>query len=77
MPSVISAVGKDATPPLEPALATASELLTSIVDETAYVGEVYSLGYEDALVQIHDFHRQEVGGKPLFVSVFLSFVASC
>src|SRR5437588_11665177 len=30
----------------------------------AYVGEVYSLGYEEALVQIHDFHRREVGGIP-------------
>ena len=45
-------------------LATASDLLTTIVDENAYVGEVYSLGYEDALVQIHDFHRKRVGGIP-------------
>lgn len=64
MPSVISAVANEAAAPLEPALATASDLLTSAVDEKAYVGEVYSLGYEDALVQIHDFHRQEVGGIP-------------
>jgi hypothetical protein len=56
---------KEATAaPLESALANASDLLTSIVDEKAYVGEVYSLGYEDALVQIHDFHRREVGGIP-------------
>src|SRR5436305_8970496 len=65
MASVISALGKEAAIPLlEPALATASDLLTSVVEEKAYVGEVYSLGYEDALVQIHDFHRQEVGGIP-------------
>src|SRR5437870_12268831 len=65
MPSVISAVGKEvAATPLEPALATASDLLATIVEENAYVGEVYSLGYEDALVQIHDFHRQQVGGIP-------------
>jgi hypothetical protein len=64
MPSVISAIGKEAATPLLPALATASELLTSIVEENAYVGEVYSLGYEEALVQIHDFHRQKVGGIP-------------
>ena len=51
---------------LESALANASDLLTSIVDEKAYVGEVYLLGYEDALVQIHDFHRREVGGIPAF-----------
>lgn len=65
MPSVISALGKDAAATsLEPALATASGFLTSIVEENAYVGEVYSLGYDDALVQIHDFHRQQVGGIP-------------
>lgn len=29
-----------------------------------YVGEVYSISYETALVQIHDFHRQGVGGIP-------------
>jgi hypothetical protein len=65
MPSVIAVVGKEAAAtPLEPALASASDALSSIVDEKAYVGEVYSLGYEDALVQIHDFHRQQVGGIP-------------
>ena len=65
MPSVISAIGKEAAAaPLEPTLADASGILTAIVDEKAYVGEVYSLGYEDALVQIHDFHRQQVGGIP-------------
>src|SRR5436190_12894322 len=65
MASVISAVAKQAAAiPLEPGLAVASDLLTSIVEENAYVGEVYSLGYEDALVQIHDFHRQQIGGIP-------------
>src|SRR6267378_843199 len=65
MTSVISALAKEAaSTSLEPALATASDLLTSIVEEKAYVGEVYSLGYEEALVQIHDFHRQKVGGIP-------------
>src|SRR5436853_7082292 len=38
--------------------------LSSLVEGGAYVGEVYSIGYEDALVQIHDFHRQQVGGIP-------------
>ena len=65
MPSVVAALGKKAAnTPLEPNLAAASTLLTSLVDEKAYVGEVYSLGYEEALVQIHDFHRQQVGGIP-------------
>jgi hypothetical protein len=69
MPSVLFAVAKEATAaPLESALANASDLLTSIVDEKAYVGEVYSPGYEDALVQIHDYHRREVGGIPALSS---------
>ncbi len=51
-------------PDLSEALQAASEKLTSLVEDAAYVGEVYSLGYEEALVQIHDFHRQKVGGIP-------------
>ncbi len=42
----------------------AQQLLGSLVQAEQYVGEVYSLGYETALVQIHDFHRREVGGIP-------------
>lgn len=65
MPSVISALGKEAAAkPLEPSLANASDLLTEIVKQDSYVGEVYALGYEEALAQIHDFHRQQVGGIP-------------
>lgn len=48
------------TAPLE----EASEHLVSLVEQEAYVGEVYSLGYDDALVQIHDHHRKRVGGIP-------------
>jgi len=51
-------------PQLTEKLASAAKILTSLIDETAYVGEVYSLGYEEALVQIHDYHRQTVGGIP-------------
>jgi len=51
-------------PELSPEQVAAARILTDLIDETAYVGEVYSLGYEDALVQIHDFHRQTVGGIP-------------
>lgn len=39
-------------------------LLTDLVDTDAYVGEVYSLSYEEALVQVHDHHRRQVGGIP-------------
>jgi hypothetical protein len=36
----------------------------SLVQPDQYVGEVYSLSYETALVMIHDHHRREVGGIP-------------
>lgn len=36
----------------------------SLIQPEQYVGEVYSLGYETALVMIHDHHRREVGGIP-------------
>jgi DNA helicase HerA-like ATPase len=38
--------------------------LAAFVEGDAYVGEVYSLGYDEALVQIHDYNRQQVGGIP-------------
>lgn len=42
----------------------AKGIFTKIIQTEQYVGEVYSIGYETALVQIHDFHRQQVGGIP-------------
>lgn len=35
-----------------------------LVQPSQYVGEVYSISYDAALVQIHDHHRQRVGGIP-------------
>lgn len=65
MAKVISTVGKQFEEPrLDSTLVEASALLTGFVQADAYVGEVYSLGYEQALVQIHDFNRQQVGGIP-------------
>ncbi|MFP2904135.1 helicase HerA domain-containing protein [Pyxidicoccus sp. 3LFB2] len=49
---------------MDDALRGAAKLLNSLVDADTYVGEVYSLGYEKALVQIHDHHRKKVGGIP-------------
>jgi Helicase HerA, central domain len=49
--------------PLSQAQAAAADL-AAMVDGGAYIGEVFSLGYSEALVQIHDFHRQQVGGVP-------------
>lgn len=42
----------------------AMDLLGSLIQKDQYVGELYSIGYESALVQIHDFQRQQVGGIP-------------
>ncbi len=56
--------GKLSEPELTGAMKEASCQVTQLIEDAAYVGEVYSLGYEDALVQIHDFHRQKVGGIP-------------
>ena len=65
MASVLGAVAAGFTEPeLTAPLALASEHLVGLVEEGAYVGEVYSLGYDDALLQIHDHHRRRVGGIP-------------
>ena len=50
--------------PLPENLQIAGTQLASLVDGSAYVGEIYSIGYAEALVQIHDFNRQQVGGIP-------------
>ena len=52
----------------------AGEKLRALIDETAYVGEVVSLGYNDAILQIHDFHRQQVGGIPALCFLLASRV---
>lgn len=63
--TVLSAVGKKLTAaPLANEQVTASQLLNDLLDESAYVGDAYSLGYAEALVRIHDKHRQRVGGIP-------------
>lgn len=61
---VSNLAGKLTEPELSEPLRAASQELTALVEDDAYVGEVYSLGYDEALVQIHDFHRQRVGGIP-------------
>src|SRR6266487_2970542 len=72
MASLLTSVGKRlAQPALSDELILAAQCLADLIDESTYVGEVYSLGYAEALVQIHDFHRQKVGGIPA-----LSFLAA-
>src|SRR6266403_3677288 len=65
MPTLLSTVAEQLDQPElpEPLRAAGSEL-ASLVEAEAYVGEIYSIGYEEALVQIHDFNRQQVGGIP-------------
>lgn len=63
MVDVISKVSEELKPQdLEPDLEQAGRLLAGLVEEDAYVGDVYSLSYAHALVQIHDHHRERVGG---------------
>ena len=40
------------------------QLFKTLIQPDQYVGEVYSIGYETALAQIHDYDRQRVGGIP-------------
>lgn len=61
---VSNLAGRLSEPELSEQLKAASRALTALVEDSAYVGEIYSLGYDEALVQIHDFHRQRVGGIP-------------
>jgi hypothetical protein len=43
---------------------SARKWFQGLVQPSQYVGEVFSISYETALVQIHDFHRKKVGGIP-------------
>ncbi len=40
------------------------EFLDPLIQEDNYVGEVILLSYDEALIQVHDHHRQRVGGIP-------------
>jgi len=65
MADIVSSVrGRLEEPQLSQELEAAGQFLLELVEKDTYVGEVYSLGYNEALVQIHDFHRQTVGGIP-------------
>ena len=41
-----------------------NEWFRKLIQEGQYVGDVYSISYENALVLIHDHYRREVGGIP-------------
>lgn len=44
--------------------AKTDEIFHSLIQKDQYIGEVYSISYETASVQIHDHYRQAVGGIP-------------
>ncbi|PRR73699.1 helicase HerA domain-containing protein [Neomoorella humiferrea] len=41
-----------------------AELLDPLIQNDCYVGEVVSLSYDEAIVQVHDHYREQVGGLP-------------
>ena len=45
-------------------LTAANKWFSNLIQEGQYVGDVFSISYETALVLIHDYHRREVGGIP-------------
>ena len=42
----------------------AQRIFQNLIQKDAYVGELFSINYENAKVQIHDNERQKVGGIP-------------
>lgn len=42
----------------------AKELLGNLIQKEQYIGEMYSMNYDSASIQIHDFYRRKVGGIP-------------
>lgn len=42
----------------------AEAIFDQLIQEAQYVGEVFSINYETAIANIHDSHRQRVGGIP-------------
>lgn len=65
MANVVDQLGRQLSQPqLDAGLQDAGLLISGLVEEDAYVGDVYSLSYADALVQIHDHYRARVGGIP-------------
>ncbi|MDW7727153.1 MAG: hypothetical protein SCH70_08615 [Candidatus Methanoperedens sp.] len=42
----------------------AQKLFQQLIQKSEYVGELFSINYENAKIQIHDTERQKVGGIP-------------
>src|SRR5438876_1793767 len=75
MPNVITQIATQLPQPSLPQpVQAAGDILRNLVEVEAYVGEVVSLGYSEAILQIHDFHRQQVGGIPALCFLLASRV---
>jgi hypothetical protein len=75
MPNVISQIASQLPEQTLPeSLREAGVKLRNLIDESAYVGETVALGYSEAILQIHDFHRQQVGGIPALCFLLASRV---
>ena len=48
----------------------------SLLQKEQYVGEVFSIAYETARVQIHDFQRRHVGGIPALSFLLASRIST-
>src|SRR5688572_709875 len=44
--------------------AITKEIFGELIQKSQYIGDVFSISYETALVLIHDHYRKEVGGIP-------------
>jgi hypothetical protein len=42
----------------------AKEIFSKLIQKDQYVGDLFSINYEESKVLVHDFHRQKVGGIP-------------
>jgi hypothetical protein len=75
MPNIISQIANQLPETtLTPELKVAGDTLANLIETDAYVGEVVSLGYNEAILQIHDYHRQQVGGIPALCFLLASRV---
>lgn len=54
----VAAVAKDA------ANSDTGDFLSGLIQQSQYIGEVFSLDYEEASLMVHDYARREAGGIP-------------
>lgn len=48
----------------EQPLKEAKAIFSRLIQKEQYIGDLYSINYEEGKVLVHDFHRQKVGGIP-------------